>query len=236
MNVWYSLCKGKEKPLDKRREKKMKKMISIILAGIMVLTLGACAAKTSQKDLIVGGWTPADNMEVTDEVKELVQKAQDTIVGATYTPVAYLASQVVAGTNHRILCVITPVVPDAKGHYAIVTIYEDLDGNCSFEEVLDCEAEAGEDGLAGGWTAGESLSLPKDAKKALKKAVKGLVGAEYTPVAYLGKQVVSGTNYRILCLIRPVTPNAEAHYSLVTVYQDLQGNCSILETQDFAAQ
>ena len=55
-------------------------------------------------EMISGGWEQASSMKVTDEHKELFKKAQETLAGATYTPLAFLGSQVVAGTNYRFLC------------------------------------------------------------------------------------------------------------------------------------
>ncbi|MBR6331885.1 MAG: hypothetical protein IKR78_01995 [Dehalococcoidales bacterium] len=151
-----------------------------------------------------------------------------------YTPVAYLASQVVAGTNHRVLCSVSPVVPNANATYALVTIYEDLQGNASLLEVRNSEAAAyGESNLLGGWTASQSPKVTSAVKKALSKATDGLVGANYTPVALLGTQVVAGTNYCILCEVTPVVPNAETDYMIVRVYADLSDNAEITGTWEF---
>ena len=69
--------------------------------------------------------------------------------------------------------------------------------------------------------------LPADAQAAFDKAVEGLVGAEYVPVALLSTQVVAGTNYCILCQITPVAPNATPTWALVYIYADLDGNAEI---------
>ena len=54
-----------------------------------------------------------------------------------YTPVAYLGSQVVAGTNHAILCQAAAVYPDAQPYFVIVYLYEDLAGNVSILNIAD---------------------------------------------------------------------------------------------------
>lgn len=71
-----------------------------------------------------------------------------------------------------------------------------------------------------------------EAKAALEKAVEGLVGASYEPIACLGTQLVAGTNYCLLCRITPVTPNPTSHFALVYVYQALDGAAEILDVQD----
>ena len=53
------------------------------------------------------------------------------------TPVAYLGSQVVAGTNHAFLCQAVTVVPDAVPRWTVVFLYEDLQGNVSLMNIAD---------------------------------------------------------------------------------------------------
>lgn len=81
----------------------------------------------------------------------------------------------------------------------------------------------------GGWetVTAEARPLPDDAQAAFDKATGTLVGAEYTPVALLGTQLVAGTNYCILCQITPVVPNPVPTWALVYIYADLQGNASV---------
>ena len=57
--------------------------------------------------------------------------------GAEYTPVALMATQVVAGMNYCILCQITPVAPDAEPTWALVYIYADLQGNAEIMNVYE---------------------------------------------------------------------------------------------------
>lgn len=41
--------------------------------------------------------------------------------------------------NYRLLCRVTPVVPDAEGAFCLVTVYQDLDGNAEITEVTDLD-------------------------------------------------------------------------------------------------
>lgn len=129
----------------------MKKQITAILLGTTVLALTACGATTAAaasntsseqpatETAIVGGWSTEDSEEITDEIRALVEKATQDKLGATYNPVAYLGHQIVNGTNHRILCEITTVTANPETKLAVVTIYEDLQGNA---EVTDIDEEA----------------------------------------------------------------------------------------------
>lgn len=83
--------------------------------------------------------------------------------------------------------------------------------------------------MTGGWEniPYETAKLPADAQAAFDKAVDGLVGAEYVPVALMSTQGVAGTNYCILCQITPVVPDAILTWALVYIYADLDGNAEI---------
>ena len=83
--------------------------------------------------------------------------------------------------------------------------------------------------MMGGWQTvpHEAAELPADAQAAFDKALEGLVGAHYVPVALMSTQVVAGMNYCILCQITPVVPDAVPTWALVYIYADLQGNARI---------
>ena len=103
----------------------MSKMIAVLL----IVLLGV-----SQ---LAGGWTPADDPTVTQERSDLFYKALGDLVGVEYTPVAYLGSQVVAGTNHCFLVQKRVVIPDAIPSYILVFIYEDLQHKAEIMNMAD---------------------------------------------------------------------------------------------------
>lgn len=87
--------------------------------------------------------------------------------------------------------------------------------------------------LDGGWTVTEGRTkLDKHTRKVFAKALEGLVGCDYDPVALLGRQVVAGTNYCILCRLTPVVPKAVPHWGLAYIYEDLQGNARLTAVKD----
>ncbi len=99
-------------------------------------------------DQEVGAYEAAESPEITDEIQALCDKAFADLEGAVYTPVALIATQVVAGTNYKILFEKEIVVPDAEKTYAIGIIYEDLEGNVSITEIDDISDEEAENLLA----------------------------------------------------------------------------------------
>ncbi len=88
---------------------------------------------------LVGGWSAAASPEVTQEAQEAFDKAMEGLMGVDYTPVALLGTQVVAGTNYCILCQATVVSPEAQPYYALVYIYEALDGSAEVLTITDLE-------------------------------------------------------------------------------------------------
>ena len=113
----------------------MKKVVSILAALVLLLTVSAAAAE----GMLLGGWEIVESEagELPEEVQKAFDKALDGLVGALYVPVKLLAQQVVAGLNYCILCQITPVVPDASPTWALVYIYADLEGNATLSNVYD---------------------------------------------------------------------------------------------------
>ncbi len=88
--------------------------------------------------------------------------------------------------------------------------------------------------VMGGWSVSSDTAVTPESQSALDKALEGFVGSKVEAVALLATQVVAGTNYCFLCRVTPVTPDPVPHYSLVYVYQALDGTASILEFQDLA--
>ena len=94
---------------------------------------------SEDKPRMVGGWNivPHEAEELPENAQAAFDKATEDLDGAEYTPVALMATQVVAGMNYCILCQITPVVPDAEPTWALVYIYADLQGDAEIMNVYE---------------------------------------------------------------------------------------------------
>ena len=232
----------------------MKKILIVLLALAMLLTAVACKAKETPKEAakdepaakpeagaVAGGWTPAEDFSVTDERKAVFDKGMAALLGVDYEPLAYLGSQVVAGKNHVFLAKGTAITPTLPVSYALVYLYEDLQGGVKLLTVANLPIVPNEDGTLsplpeegpmGAWYYAEDPAVTDERQAFLTKALEGLVGAAYAPVAYLGEQVVSGLNRCFLCQVKPVVPNATSHYALAYVYTDLQGGAELTRVID----
>lgn len=81
--------------------------------------------------------------------------------------------------------------------------------------------------LEGGWRHREDLNLSKEDIQLFDKALEGLVGVNYSPIAVLSTQVVAGTNYAYLCETTPDVLDPEPFYAVIVIYEDLSGNTEI---------
>ena len=100
----------------------MKKFALLFAIVLAIASISAFA------EPMLGGWTVCEDAAVTDEAKAALEKALENFVGSNIEPVALLGTQVVAGTNYCLLCKLTNVVPDAVPYYAIVFVYQGVDG------------------------------------------------------------------------------------------------------------
>ena len=192
---------------------------------------------------ISGGWQVAEDSVLTDEQKAIFEKALEGLVGVDYIPVACLGTQVVAGTNYCFLATATVVYPDAQPKLVLVYVYADLSGNAEIMNFADMPVAPNEYGsadpidteetLSGGWAYAEDPAITDEIRANLSKALEGITGAEYEPVANLGTQVVAGLNRCLLCKVTPVVPDAVPHYALVYVYENLEGGAEITDVLDF---
>ena len=85
----------------------------------------------------LGNWE-LDNIKTAN----LPQKAQSAftavtsnLVGCDYQPVLYVGSQLVNGTNHCVLAIQRPVVPNAEGKFVKIIVHEDLNGSPSLVSI-----------------------------------------------------------------------------------------------------
>ena len=101
------------------------------------------------------------------------------------------------------------------------------------EDEVYYDAETASGMLLGGWEKADSPVITEEMAALIEKASANLTGARYTPVAYLGHQLVSGTNHLILCrTLSTVDPDAVETYMFVTVYEDLEGGAQITNVID----
>ncbi len=110
---------------------------------------------------------------------------------------------------------------------------------CSVICLTGCDAlnNVGKDRTKlGGWTLdlnANMLNIPNDALVVYNKAVQNYTEMKLEPIAYLGKQIVSGTNYMYFCKVTAGKTKLYTNYRVVVIYNDLEGNASITSVKTF---
>lgn len=119
----------------------MKKTVLFLLSVVMMTTFGACSdlgkeeAGANNNEQKLGGWqTPSDNA-VTDELREIFDKAMTGYDGMYFEPLELLSTQIVAGRNYKFLCNGRAVVPGAETEKYIVVVYRNLKDECTILSV-----------------------------------------------------------------------------------------------------
>ncbi|MCX6179388.1 MAG: hypothetical protein NT163_08520 [Chlorobiales bacterium] len=79
--------------------------------------------------------------------------------------------------------------------------------------------------IAGGWTD-FTTEITTDELNVFNKAIAGLVGVSYKPLA-VSTQIVAGINYRFFCNSKVVYPGAHNRAVLIHIYAPLAGDAHI---------
>ncbi len=227
----------------------MKKIIALLLILALVLCAAACGKKEEAPEVpegqLAGGVSSVDakEIELPENAKAAFEKAMEGYDGANFTPVAYLGSQVVAGTNYKLLCkeVIVTAEPIAK--YSVIKVYEDLSGNAEITDVTELDltkfgsnnAEFSSEILEGGWMTDYAFGagLEGDCKDAFEAAAKNYSDVSFEPLAPVGRQVVAGMNYMILCKGTTAGSDPATGLCVVTVYAGVDGTREIISVDAF---
>ena len=110
----------------------MKKFFALLALAALLLT--AFAFPVLAEEPILGCWSA-----YTDNPTEIPAEALEDCV---YKPIALLGTQIVAGTNYCFLCETTVVVPDAQPSYALVYVFDGLEGEHELLRVQEIEFSA----------------------------------------------------------------------------------------------
>jgi hypothetical protein len=158
------------------------------------------------------------------KVATAVAGLSEKLVGAEYSPIAYLGSQVVNGINHAVLA--EQLLITGKDTKNVVILIFNERGNDITLANIERVIEAGEE--LGGTNVNVVTEIPEDAMKAFEKVLGGFVGATVRPFALLATQVTKGVNYIFVAEITPVVVDPEKKVAIVTV-NELENKASFAD-------
>ena len=172
----------------------------------------------------VGSWNVSVSVNgMPEKVATAFSEIQGQLLGAEYTPIAYLGSQLVHGTNHAILAEQLLITgKDSKN--VVLMILNELDGKFTIANIERVLVSGGE---LGGTEIDVKTEIPEVAAKALKDAMGGFIGASIKPFALLGTQVVKGTNYIFAAEVETVTKDSTPKVAIVKANDQLKIIASI---------
>ena len=218
-----------------------KNVFKLLLIFMSILLLVGCGKEEKEIEGKVGGWELNTSVTNTINSKEedIFKKAVEEYTGAELEPIAYLGSQVVAGTNHMYLCKSTTTTEKPIISFKVVIVYENLQNEVELVRIEDfdlnkyvnVDIENSNEVLSGGWTVsseGGGNSLTEDEREMFNNATKELLGVNYKPLVVLATQVVAGKNYAVLSVAETVIENPVYNISVVTIYKDLEDNSKVL--------
>ena len=82
--------------------------------------------------------------------------------------------------------------------------------------------------VVGGWNTSNGAKFTNEAQAAFDNVTQNITNVKYEPIAYMGSQVVAGINHCILCKATVEAENATPYYTLMYIYEDINGNAEIL--------
>lgn len=184
---------------------------------------------------MVGGWSAAESTTVTEKHRQYFKDAINPINGYFYEPVALLGTQVVSGVNYVFLCKSTLDDKAGPKPMKLTYVYVNTSGEAKFmgDKNVTLTGTDGEQ-KPGGWAYTKDPTVTADIQKIVEKASQTRLGANYEAIAYLGSQVVAGTNHAILVKSTPVIKDSKGagSFLIITVYENLDGKCEITDTKD----
>ena len=161
---------------------------------------------------MLGSWEVKVTTGMPEKVATAFSKLNE-MVGAEYTPIAYLGSQVVNGTNHAVLAE-QLLITGKDTRNIVLVIFNEKGMDVT---LVDIERVVESGGELGGIKVYEDTTITAEAKKALDKAFEGYVGMKIEPFALLGEQVTKGMNYIFAAEATPVVVDPEKTVMLITV-------------------
>lgn len=163
----------------------------------------------------LGNWEVKVSVSgMPQRVATAVSALSEQLIGAEYTPIAYLGSQVVNGTNHAVLA--QQLITTGKDTKNLVLLIFNEKGvsDCTLVNIERVVEGGGE---FGGTQIDVSTAVPEEAQKAFDETLAGFVGSRVEIIAYIGSKITKGTEYKFACTVTPVVPDAKPSVCIVTV-------------------
>ena len=218
----------------------MKKIfvLSLCLLSLCFVVTGCNKKNNSPK--VVGGWeTVLDDVDVNIDSNALAafNNSKGSYEDLHLNAVALLASAVTGPKSENYLFLARAYPSGGETQYAsykIVEVYND-NGNATmnsveefdFTKYVNVDIPNNSEYMDGGWGVSYPNTLGKlDSKvqSIFDNVTSNITDITYNPIVVIAKQLVSGTNYAVLCYGKSSDKSITTGLYLLTLYEDLDGN------------
>ena len=156
---------------------------------------------------MTGSW----NIDVSvnkfpQKIATAIGELNEMMVGAEYTPIAYIGSQIANGTNYAVLA--EQLIVTGKDSKNIVILIFNEKPNATNLTLVAIERAVESSAELGGVKVDVKTEMTDEILAFFQKAREGFVGYGFKPFALLGTQVVKGTNYIYATVASPALPDA----------------------------
>ena len=150
-----------------------------------------------------------------EKVATAVSAMNDQLVGAEYSPIAYLGSKVVNGVNHAVLAKQT-ILSGKDIDNVVLLIFNEKGNDCTLaniERIIESSEGVGTP-VVNVEVAGE---INKSAQALFDKVFGGFCGSIVEPIALLATEMSMGTNYIFACEVSPVLTDNDVNNKNVSI-------------------
>lgn len=228
---------------------------NVKLLGIKEIDPAGVKTQENPDEVAPGSWTASyTEGDKAASVPDSVKAALENIDGIALSAEAVLGTQVVAGTNYRILAYGTLQTVSAPMYLYVAEVYQSLEGSASLSNlsvfnlsayISDAEEESSEEDdsevsfeeetPSGTWYSDDTaaVNMTEEYKAIFDKVVEGLNDGSYIyeAVDVIAVQTAQVANYAFLCRVTLDVPcHGTTHWEVVTVNKDLDGNIKLLST------
>lgn len=160
---------------------------------------------------MVGAW----EIRMEENIPKPVRSILKNRLGAEIESIICLAEQIVAGTNYLILAKMRMSTLDQEESLVTVVVNVDPENKAKILSIKTIARRC-----VGGYDFDFKLGLPEDVATGFGNVFGsiGILGADYEPLAYLGAQIVNGTNHMILSKQTLLTKPATEHLVIVVLH------------------
>ncbi len=213
----------------------MRKLFSLVTAVVLVLGLACAWAEVAPDNFLVSDW------KLVFTYEDSVITEQTVFIYEDYTFELFDEGQSEKGTwvfDGETLAltaneVTLPLLWNADAH-RFSGEFNGMALTMSVPIEAESEKAPAADAPLGGWAVTEDQAITEDINniffQGLDSYQTGIITVAYNPVALLGTQVVAGTNYAVLSKASEI--NQGSKWVIVYLYQDLEGNASVLDIAD----